>query len=197
MAEEREREGRLVVFSAPSGTGKSTIARRVLERFPSMRFSVSATTRPMREGEVDGVNYHFLSIEEFEREIEKGGFIEHEFFFGNHYGTLFQKTREAMAEGTDLLLDLDVKGAMNLKKLFPDSSLLVFLAPPSMDVLKERLQSRKSEDEESLKLRLERAELELGFADRFDTVVVNDILEDAVDAVSLAISNFLSTKQTT
>lgn len=192
MKEQGKREGRLVVFSAPSGTGKSTIARRILERFPTMRFSVSATTRPMREGERDGVNYHFLSTEEFLRTVEEGGFIEHEFFFGNHYGTLLQKTREAMAEGTDLLFDLDVKGAVNLKKLFGEHSLLVFLKPPSMEVLRERLQSRRSEDEASLKTRLERAELELGYAERFDRVFVNDDLDAAVEAVASAIENFLS-----
>ena len=192
MVEEREGQGKLVVFSAPSGTGKSTIAKLILERIANIRFSVSATTRPKRPGEEDGVNYHFLSREEFEQQIHQGGFIEHEFFFDNHYGTLLQKTLEVIATGTHLLFDLDVKGALNLKRLFPDNSLLLFIKPPSMEELQQRLKGRKSEDEESLQRRLERAQLELGYADRFDQVIVNDDLQKTVDAVETIISNFLS-----
>ena len=190
MAEERL-QGKLVVFSAPSGTGKSTIAKLVLDRIPNIRFSVSATTRQKRAGEVDGLNYHFLSKEEFEDKIRTGGFIEHEFFFGNHYGTLLDKTLEVIDSGIHLLLDLDVKGALNLKKLFPDNSLLLFIKPPNMEVLKQRLTGRESEDEESLNVRLERARLELEYADRFDEVVVNDNLEQAVDTVTAKITKFL------
>jgi len=190
MAEERL-QGKLVVFSAPSGTGKSTIAKLVLDRIPNIRFSVSATTRQKRAGEVDGLNYHFLSKEEFEDKIRTGGFIEHEFFFGNNYGTLLDKTLEVIDSGIHLLLDLDVKGALNLKKLFPDNSLLLFIKPPNMEVLKQRLTGRESEDEESLNVRLERARLELEYADRFDEVVVNDNLEQAVDTVTAKITKFL------
>ncbi len=192
MVEEREGQGKLVVFSAPSGTGKSTIAKLILERIPNIRFSVSATTRTKRPGEEDGVNYHFLSREDFEQQIREGGFIEHEFFFDNHYGTLLQKTLEVIATGTHLLFDLDVKGALSLKRLFPDNSLLLFIKPPSMEVLEQRLKGRKSEDEHSLQRRLERARLELEYADRFDQVVVNDDLQQTVDAVEAIISNFLS-----
>ncbi|MDT9546379.1 MAG: guanylate kinase [Chlorobium sp.] len=194
MAEEQKQQGKLVVFSAPSGTGKSTIARQVMRKLPELQFSVSATTRGMRPGEVNGENYHFLSSDAFDKLVRQGGFIEHEFFFGNHYGTLLEKTREAVNEGRHLLLDLDVKGALNLKKLFPRNSLLVFIRPPSMEVLKERLQGRGSEDEGSLKLRLERAALELEYANRFDEVFVNDSLDETVLAVTDAISSFLSTK---
>lgn len=191
MAGASKTTGKLIVFSAPSGTGKSTVAKAVLERLPELRFSVSATTRQMRPGEIDGVNYHFLSKEEFERRIAGGGFIEHEFFFGNHYGTLLDKTREAIQSGNSLLLDLDVKGAMNVKRLFPDESLLLFLKPPCMATLRERLLKRDSESEESLRIRLERAELEMGYADRFDAVFVNDDLDETIDAVTMAIKNFL------
>jgi len=192
MVEEREGQGKLVVFSAPSGTGKSTIAKLILERIANIRFSVSATTRPKRPGEEDGVNYHFLSREEFEQQIHQGGFIEHEFFFDNHYGTLLQKTLEVIATGTHLLFDLDVKGALNLKRLFPDNSLLLFIKPPSMEELQQRLKGRKSEDEESLKARLERARLELDYADRFDEVIVNDNLDEAVETVTAIVSKFLA-----
>ena len=192
MVEERKQRGKLIVFSAPSGTGKSTIAKLVLERFPNLRFSVSATTRQKRTGETEGLNYYFLSKEAFEEKIRTGGFIEHEFFFGNHYGTLLDKTGEVIDSGTSMLLDLDVKGAVNLKRIFPDNSLLLFIKPPGMEVLKQRLQGRESEDEESLNARLERARLELEYSDQFDQVVVNDDLERAVEAIATIITKFLS-----
>jgi guanylate kinase len=190
-ADHASKEGKLIVFSAPSGTGKSTVARLVMERLGCLVFSVSATTRTTRPGERDGVDYYFLSREEFEKKISEGGFIEHEFFFGNYYGTLLDKTREAVDSGKHLLFDLDVKGALNLKKIFGDRALLIFLKPPSMEVLAQRLQSRESESPEALKVRLERAAMELSHADQFDYVVVNDDLERAVDSVSSRISQFL------
>ena len=192
MVEELQQQGKLIVFSAPSGTGKSTIAKMVLQRGHNISFSVSATTRQKRPGEQEGVNYYFLAKEDFEEKIRHGGFIEHEFFFGNHYGTLLEKTREIIDRGTHLLLDLDVKGALNLKRLFPDNSLLLFFKPPSMEVLQQRLKGRESEDEESLRVRLERARLELGYADQFDEVIVNDNLDTTVEAVTRLISEFLS-----
>jgi len=192
MAEELRQKGKLIVFSAPSGTGKSTIAKMVLQSLHGISFSVSATTRQKRPGEQEGVNYYFLTKEDFEEKIRHGGFIEHEFFFGNHYGTLLEKTREIIDRGTHLLLDLDVKGALNLKRLFPDNSLLLFFKPPSMEVLQQRLKGRESEDEESLRVRLERARLELGYADQFDEVIVNDNLDTTVEAVTRLISEFLS-----
>ncbi len=192
MVEERQQQGKLIVFSAPSGTGKSTIAKLVLERLHNIRFSVSATTRQKRSGEQEGINYYFLTKEDFEEKIRQGGFVEHEFFFGNHYGTLLGKTREVIDSGTNMLLDLDVKGALNLKRIFPDNSLLLFLKPPSIEVLQQRLKGRESEDEESMRVRLERARLELEYADRFDELIVNDNLGKTVEAVTELISKFLS-----
>ena len=192
MVEESRRQGKLVVFSAPSGTGKSTIAKMVLERLQNIRISVSATTRSKRAGEQEGINYYFLDREDFETKIHTGGFIEHEYFFGNYYGTLLDKTYNVIDSGTNILLDLDVKGALNVKKLFPQTSLLLFIKPPSMEVLKERLKGRESEDENGLNERLERARLELEYADQFDEVVVNDKLDEAVASVTAIISKFLS-----
>ena len=191
MVEALRQRGKLIVFSAPSGTGKSTIAKMVLDRLPDIKFSVSATTRKKRPGEQEGVSYYFLDKEDFEEKIRSGGFIEHEFFFENHYGTLLDKTDQIIETGTHILLDLDVKGALNLKRLFPDNSLLLFFKPPSMEVLQQRLKGRESEDEESLKARLERARLELEYADRFDEVIVNDNLDETVDTVTALISKFL------
>ncbi|NTU52467.1 MAG: guanylate kinase [Chlorobiaceae bacterium] len=191
MVGEVTKQGRLIVFSAPSGTGKSTVARLVMERLGILEFSVSATTRSKRPGEQDGIDYHFLSRELFEKKISEGGFIEHEFFFGNFYGTLFDKTVEAIDDGRNLLFDLDVKGALNLKKRFGERALLVFLKPPGLEVLARRLQSRDSEGPEALKMRLERAAMELSHADKFDFVVVNDDLDQTVDAVASRISRFL------
>jgi len=192
MGEKLHQQGKLIVFSAPSGTGKSTIAKMVLERLPNIQFSVSATTRQKREGEQEAVSYYFLTKEDFEATIQCGGFIEYEFFFGNYYGTLIDKTYQVIDSGTNILLDLDVKGALNLKKLFPDNSLLLFIKPPSMDALKERLERRESEDENGLKMRLQRAQSELEYADQFDEVVVNDTLDSAVDSVIAIIRKFLS-----
>ncbi|MCW8814908.1 MAG: guanylate kinase [Chlorobium sp.] len=187
-----DRQGKLVVFSAPSGTGKSTVARKVLERVEGLEFSVSATTRSRREGEVDGKNYYYLTKKAFEELIDSDGFIEYEYFFGNYYGTLLDKTEAAVASGKHMLFDLDVKGALNLKKHFPENTLLLFLKPPSLQELKKRLDGRESEDEDALNERLKRAEFELSFAHQFDHEVVNDNLSRAVDEVTALITDFLS-----
>ncbi|WP_294345156.1 guanylate kinase [Prosthecochloris sp.] len=184
--------GKLVVFSAPSGTGKSTVAKLVMERIKGLDFSVSATTRKRRKGEVDGRNYHFLTKEAFEEKIKSDGFIEYEHFFGNFYGTLLDKTGEAVDAGRNLLFDLDVKGALNLKKRFPDSSLLIFLKPPSFDELEKRLLKRDSENDKTLQERLDRAEFELSLAHLFDREVTNDDLERTVDEITTVITEFLS-----
>ena len=186
-----EPSGKLIVFSAPSGAGKTTIATMVLQRIPNLSFSVSATTRKQREGEQDGVNYYFLDKATVEKKIEQGGFIEHEFFFGNYYGTLLDATESVLASGKNLLLDVDVKGALNVRKLFGERSLLIFIQPPSMEVLIERLQGRGSEDDAALQERLERARFEMSFAVQFDSIIVNNNLTAAVDDVEAAIVNFI------
>lgn len=193
MMQQDSSKGKLIVFSAPSGTGKSTIAGKVLERIGTLSFSVSATTRMKRPGEEHGIHYYFLDRQDFEERIKQGGFIEYEYFFGNYYGTLLDRTREAIDSGRHLLFDLDVKGALNLKKLFPSSALLIFIRPPDMEALRERLIKRGGAEQADLRERLDRAELELAYADQFDAVVVNDSLDRAVVEVTEIIMKFLST----
>ncbi|RMF59740.1 MAG: guanylate kinase [Bacteroidetes bacterium] len=183
--------GKIVVLTAPSGSGKTTIARRVLAAFPEMRFSVSATTRPPRPGEIDGVHYHFISEDAFRRLIDEGAFIEYEEVYPRRfYGTLVREVREAARTGP-VLLDVEVKGAMNVKRLFGDDAFVIFIRPPSLAVLAERLRQRGTETEESLRTRLERAAHELEYADRFDAVVVNDNLDRATEETLRLVRSFL------
>ncbi|MCS6807313.1 MAG: guanylate kinase [Bacteroidota bacterium] len=170
---------RLFVFSAPSGAGKTTIARHLLDTYAFMQFSVSATTRPRREHEVDGKDYYFLSVEEFEAAIQRGELIEYERIFGNYYGTLRSEVERALAANKVLVFDIDVNGALSLQKAYPRESLLIFVAPPSMEVLAQRLRARNTESQEQLALRLARAEMELQQQSRFDEVIVNDDLNRA------------------
>lgn len=183
----------VIVLTAPSGSGKTTIARRVMEVLPQITFSVSATTRAPREGEVDGRDYHFLSENEFRGKIDAGELIEYEEVYpGRYYGT----PRTAI-EGTPadppVLLDIDVKGAANVEKMMGDTALTLFIRPPSLEELERRLRGRGTEDEDTLRERLERARLELGYEDQCDHVIVNDKLEDAVAETLCLIRDFLQT----
>ncbi len=184
--------GKLIVFTAPSGTGKSTIAKAILAEIPTLKFSVSATTREKREGEEHGREYFFLSREAFEAEIAKHGFIEYSQHFGNYYGTLKSEAEKILNSGYHLLLDLDVDGALNIKKQYGNRALLLFIKPPSLDVLKERLMKRKTESPEKMLIRLARADYELSLADQFDVCVVNDDLHRATAEVKQVIQNFLN-----
>lgn len=170
----------LIVLSAPSGAGKTTVARHLLSAFPFLRFSVSATTRPKRAGEVHGKDYFFLSRDEFRHAIEQNDLIESEEIFGNYYGTLRSIVSEAVARGEFLVFDVDVKGALSLRAAFPDDTLLIFVAPPDLETLAARLRSRHTESEEQIEMRLARAEMEMGHRDRFDHVLVNAVLTDTL-----------------
>jgi len=174
---------RLIVISAPSGGGKTTIAGEILRRHPSLVFSVSATTRPKRDYEVNGVDYHFLDREEFQRLAAGKQFVEYEELFGQMYGTLRREVDAGLNAGKSMLFDVDVKGALSIKKLYGDTAVLIFVKPPDMQSLLTRLQNRKTEDPQALKRRLDRVPLEMAEADRFDFQVVNDRLEDAVRRV--------------
>lgn len=173
--------GRLLIFTAPSGAGKTTIVRHLLDTFDHLAFSVSATNRPMRPGEVDGESYHFLSTDEFHRRVEAGEFVEHEEVYpGRYYGTLRSEIDRLWAQGKTVVFDIEVKGATNLKKRFPGNSYAVFVNPPSPEVLFKRLKDRSTETEEDLRVRIERAGMELGYVNDFDYVLVNGDLDAAL-----------------
>lgn len=167
----------LIVLSAPSGAGKTTVAKHLLATFPKLRFSVSATTRTMRPGEQHARDYFFLSREEFAERLRHEDLIEYEEIFGNYYGTLRSVVEQAMARGEFLVFDVDVKGALSLRKAFPNDTLLLFIAPPNLEVLADRLRNRHTETDEQVALRLSRAEMEMSLRDQFDDVIVNDDLE--------------------
>ncbi|MCX6155856.1 MAG: guanylate kinase [Candidatus Kapabacteria bacterium] len=177
----------LIVIASPSGGGKSTVARFILDKFKMIQFSVSATTRAKRTGERNGVHYFYLTLEEFESKIKNNEFVEFETFFGNYYGTLKSEIDSAIGSGKILLFDVDVKGAFSLQKAYPEDTLLIFLAPPSLDTLKERLKKRETENEEQINIRLARAEMEMSEKDKFDFVIVNEILSDTFLAVEALI----------
>lgn len=171
----------MVLFAAPSGAGKTTLARRVMALRPKMRFSVSATTRPPRAGERDGHDYHFVSQEVFRAMIAQNAFIEFEEVYpGRFYGTPVSELEAANAAGEILVLDLDVQGARRIKEKFGPGVLTLFVAPPSLEVLEARLRARGTETEESLQTRLARARFEMDQAPHFDKVIVNDTLDRAV-----------------
>ena len=182
----------IVVLTAPSGAGKTTIAHRVLKAIPAMQFSVSATTRSPRPDETDGEDYHFLSLDEFEARIEAGDLLEYEEVYPDQfYGTLRSEV-ENRAEDNPVLLDIDVKGALNVKRIYGDDALVLFVAPPSLDELRRRLKGRGTEDRESLQDRLNRVEQEMEKADACDAVVVNDELDVAVEETLTRIRQFLT-----
>lgn len=174
-----KRRGRIIILVAPSGAGKSTLAQRLLNDYPQIRFSTSATTRAPREGETDGRDYYFLGEDEFERKVRDNDFLEWEYYSGNRYGTLQPEVDKLMESGYFPLLDIEVKGALNVQEMYGPEAVSVFIKPPSMDVLEQRLRSRGSETDRSLQKRLERAREEMKFADCFDHTVVNDDLDTA------------------
>ena len=171
---------RLFVVSGPSGVGKGTILSRAREVRPDLGLTVSATTRSPRPGEVDGVSYHFLTEEQFDEELSQGNFLEWANVHGHRYGTLMREVTSRLDGGQSLVLEIDVQGALNVRRAFPDA-VLVFVEPPSMAVLEERLRSRGTEDEDSLELRLANAAAELELADEYDVRIVNNDLDVATD----------------
>jgi len=186
--------GGLIVVSGPSGSGKTTIARTLLRDIPSLRFSVSATTRPMRVGEHEGVDYHYLTRDEFQRRVTAGEFVEWEEVYGHLYGTLRAEVEGALIRGQHLLFDVDVKGALSIKERYP-GALLVFIRPPSRETLEARLRARSTEDEATVRRRLARTDMELELGEQFDRRVVNDVLDRAIDETEEIVKHYLQLKE--
>lgn len=184
--------GKALIFSAPSGSGKTTIVKHLLEKNPTLGFSISASTRDKRgRTEQNGKDYYFLKPEEFKRKIDANEFIEwEEVYAGNFYGTLKSEIERIWKEGKDVVFDVDVQGGIKLKQYFKDSALAIFVKVPSFEALKERLKGRGTESEESLSRRLFKAKFEMEFADKFDVVLVNDDLEKATAKAQKLYSEF-------
>jgi guanylate kinase len=175
----KKNRGRLFIISAPSGTGKSTVIKKLMETCKDLYFSVSATTRPARPGEVHGVSYYFITHEEFEKHIRQNDFLEYAEYVGNYYGTLKAPVLARLEEGKDVILDIDVQGCKQIIAAMPEA-ITIFLVPPSMEELENRLRIRGTESEERVKNRLIRAKAEMLEKDSYDYVVVNDIVDKAV-----------------
>ena len=188
-------QGKLIIISAPSGSGKSTIIGRIMQD-ESLRlaFSVSATTRPRRGQEVHGVDYYYLTTEEFQQKIANDELVEYqEVYEGRYYGTLKSEVERITAMGNNVVLDLDVLGGVNVKKMYGDRALSIFIQPPSVEVLRQRLINRGTDSMEDIKARVDKAEFEISIGPQFDYTVINDDLETAVNQVHDLITDFIDT----
>ena len=193
-----QKSGTAIILSGPSGVGKSTLVAAVRKAMPELEFSVSCTTRPPRTGEVDHVHYHFISDEEFVRHVEAGDFLEYAGVFARRYGTLKSEVLDRVARGVDVLLDIDVQGAMQIRQATERDPVLkavcefVFIGPPSVEVLETRLRGRATDSEEAIRERMAKAGWELDFAaGKFDRNLVNDKLEDTFAEAETLVNDFL------
>ena len=185
---------KVIIFSAPSGAGKTTLVRHVLQSGLPLAFSVSACTRPIRQGEIHGKDYYFMTVPEFRKHIEQNDFVEwEEVYAGSFYGTLRSEISRIWDAGCHVLFDVDVKGGLSIKKQFDAKALAIFVKPPSVKELKRRLLARSTDSEEIIRQRIDKAAYELGFAPQFDCIVINDRLEDAQNESVELIRAFIST----
>lgn len=184
--------GKLIIFSAPSGSGKTTIVKELSKAYTNLGFSISATTRSKRGEEIDGKDYYFLSVEDFEDKIEDDQFAEfEEVYKGRYYGTLKPEIERLWAKGKHVLFDVDVKGGINLKRVYRQKALAIFVKVPSLNELETRLRARGTEDEENIKMRLAKVVEENKYADQFDRIIINDAIENAVAQAKELIDCFL------
>lgn len=184
--------GKVVIFSAPSGSGKTTIVRRLLERYNQFEFSISATSRAPRGAERDGVDYYFLSAEEFAEKVAQDAFVEwEEVYAGTSYGTLKSEVERIWSKGNIILFDVDVMGGINLKRIFGDKACSIFIMPPSIEELRRRLEGRGTDSAETIEKRISKASFELTKSPEFDHTVINDRLEEAIEATCKIIDGFL------
>jgi len=185
--------GKLIIFSAPSGAGKTTIVHQLLASRSDLEFSVSACSRAKRENEKDGVDYYFITAEEFRSRIDKDEFLEwQEVYENSYYGTLKSEVERIWAKGKHVIFDVDVVGGLNIKKYGQENALAIFVMPPSIEELEERLKRRSTETPEALRKRVDKAKYELTFADKFDKIIVNEDLEKAVEEAKSTVQKFLS-----
>ena len=186
-------QGKAIIFTAPSGAGKTTIVKYLLSQFSELVFSISATTRERRQMEVDGKDYYFISQEQFQQKIDDESFVEwEEFYGGSRYGTLKEEVERIWAEGKHVIFDVEVKGATNIKEYFGDQALAVFVKVPSMEELKKRLSGRGTESAETFAKRIERAEFEMSFENKFDVTLVNKELEASFAEARKLVGDFLN-----
>ncbi|HMU42955.1 MAG TPA: guanylate kinase [Ignavibacteriaceae bacterium] len=184
-------KGKIIVIAAPSGAGKTTLVRSALAEFPQIVFSISATTRKKRANEKDGIDYFFITEEEFLNKIEKKQFVEWEKFYDYYYGTYKYFIDDNINSGKNILLEIDVKGALSIKKIYPEAY-LIYIAPPSKEELINRLKKRQTETDQDLKKRIERIELELSMKDKFDYILINNELNKATSEMKILINNLLT-----
>ncbi|KJD33914.1 guanylate kinase [Tamlana nanhaiensis] len=194
MTQQTKKQGKLIVFSAPSGSGKTTIVRHLLKQNTlNLEFSISATSREKRGTEVDGKDYYFLSAKDFKSKIKAEEFLEwEEVYRDNFYGTLKTEVERIWAQGKNVIFDIDVSGGLRIKRKFPDETLAIFVKPPSIDELKIRLKKRKTESEDKINMRVAKASAELATAPLFDTIIVNDDLDKALKSAETLVSNFIN-----
>ena len=185
-------KGKLIVFSAPSGAGKTTLVKHALENKNNIQFSISCTTRDKRDGEEHGKDYYYITPEEFKAKIQNNEFVEYEeVYTNNFYGTLKSEVERITSNGNSVIFDIDVIGALNIKKLYGEECLTVFVHPPSLDILKDRLISRNTESEEKLKQRIDKAGIEMETAPKFDVILMNDDLDVAKAETLKIIEEFI------
>lgn len=180
---------KLFVVSGPTAAGKGTLLKLLREKRPDLAFPVSATTRSPRAGEIDGVHYHFISDERFTELVNEDAFLEWAHVHDHRYGTLKSEIEDRIASGNSVILEIDIQGALNVKRVYPDA-VLIFIVAPSIEVMEQRLRARGTEDEDQIRIRLATARVELGYADSYDVVIVNDIRETAAQELADTISSY-------